>query len=198
MALCLVMSYDPFTCYMTSRQIARGQGAWGHRPGALCLSLGDCRETCKDPVTDSELSRCTETGWDDGVEEEEVADPCASCADGEFCQRSGSEEICSCDRSTGFDTCTNVGECVDKCVRFADRIAQYNAYITICDDDSDCPANFNCDDTATARTMTCSNGIVTIAVTNGACVPESRTMTSAQFGDYGRSITVTRSLQIHF
>lgn len=188
------MGYDPSTCIRTSRQIATSQGAWAQRPGALCLSLGDCRESCKDPSTDADLSRCTATGWDDGVADEEIVDPCLSCAAGEICQRTVSEDstICRCDRSTGFDTCTNVGKCVDRCVKFADRVAQYNSYITICTDDSDCPSNFDCDDTATARSMSCADGIISIAETNGACVPQSRTMTTAQFGDYGRSITVMR------
>ena len=168
------------------------RGSWGQQPGAVCLSLGSCRENCMDSEGNA-ISRCSATGWDDGEVQAETADPCDDCTSGQFCDKSGSLATiaCRCNPLTGFDACKRYGQCVDRCVKFQARMDEFNSIFPPCSEDSECSSGFDCSDTATARVMTCSDGAVSFTESSGSCEPQSRTMTEAEFGSTGQFITVS-------
>jgi hypothetical protein len=189
---CLANGYDFFTCFRTGQKVARSGGKWAKRPGAICLDLGSCLESCQETDTDARLSRCSATGWDTGQTTTAAVDECKTCTKGQYCKRSNAveDERCTCNPQTGFDSCRPGGICVDRCEKYKTKIAEYNSYVTSCSEDNPCDENFNCDTSVTSRTMTCSNGDVNIVATNGACVPDERSMITAKFNDYGSVINV--------
>eukprot|EP00210_Caulerpa_lentillifera_P006715 g6417.t1 len=188
---CLASGYDFFTCFRTGQKISRSGGKLAQRPGAICLDLGICQESCKDPETNTAISRCSTTGWlveDDTTAED--TDSCSSCTSEEYCKLSSSKALCRCNPQTGIDSCKPGGVCVDRCKKFQAKIAEYNSYVESCSSDSNCGEGFKCNQNVVSRTMECSQGSVQITSTNGACVPDSRSISSAKFDNFGSMIEV--------
>lgn len=175
------------------QKIPRSGGKLAQRPGAICLDLGACQESCKDPGSNTAISRCSTTGWlIEADEEEEVEDACSQCTSGQYCKlsSSSSDAKCRCNPRTGVDSCRPGGVCVSRCEKYSAKIEEYNRYVDSCSSDSDCGSNFHCDSTVVARQMSCEGGTVQITSTDGACVPDARSISSAKFDNYGNVIEV--------
>ncbi|CAD7704451.1 unnamed protein product [Ostreobium quekettii] len=182
----------------------RASKAWGtlRRPGALCHHIGECKQGCNVTISGvaKPLDLCTESGTAESAPELADSDDeqCRSsldCATG-YCnfRGSGSGQSCSCDQTTGIDSCVAVGACGSYCDQFGDQIAAHNGQFAQCSGDGDCGDGESCD---TAANSGCSvwqcdddNGL-RVAPCTGFCVQDELLVVAAQFKDGGSEIAVT-------
>ncbi|GMH43383.1 hypothetical protein BSKO_11305 [Bryopsis sp. KO-2023] len=171
------------------------------RPAALCQMIEACTSDCTNK-DDDELDLCSDTGYASGLLAEQVDSTAEglclkskNCGPTETCDFSILKKECSCDSSTGFDRCSSVGQCANKCKEFESHYAKFNSQIASCSVDSDCETEGDtCDTTLSKRCtkMSCneSSGQPFIENCDGLCTAGGLTMTSAQFDNWGKSITI--------
>lgn len=118
------------------------------------------------------------------------------CANRNICDLSTTTSLCTCNDTTGADTCKQMGACIPFCksAQAMQKLEAANSQVVVCDPflPNTCSGGLVCEASSAGVQLMCKEGVGIVPVeVGGVCVPADRKVLTGRFSADGKQVLIT-------